>query len=349
MVLPRLALAAAAATAVAAAVHLGSESPAAAPAPAGLASAARPAPRSAAELYGLHCAQCHGEDGDGDGPTQLERPARSFVEGGYIYGNTIAAVTRTLKEGIRGTAMPSFADSLTDHERSLLARHVLSLGPEGVSPSAEECAVEADARPLTLDGLLLHPSSGQLRPSRLWLLPDGSSLQYLKADWSLTAIRAPGPVARDDWRRGGRSLTARGEVVWGTPAEAGPRADGLVASADGAPLGRRLRRTAMDADGFVQEFEVTGARGPARLTERVRTARVDGEAIVVRVLELSGSDSVAFAPAGSGNTGLTVVEARARTRVLLHHPGRPHLGDAAPPLVRSALELGRGPATGSGE
>lgn len=347
MVLPRLALAAVAAVAVAAAVHVGTAAPAPGPTPAGLAVAARPAPRTAQELYGLHCAQCHGEKGDGNGPTELERPARSFVEGGYIYGNTVAAVTRTLREGIRGTAMPSFADSLSDHERSLLARYVLDLGPEGTAPSAEECLVAAATdRSVTLDGLLLVPASGAVAPSRLVLLSDGPSLQYLKEDWSLAAIRARGPVVRDDWRRGGRSLIARGEVLWGASADAGVRPDGLVASADGPPLGRRLRRTAVTSDGLTHDFEVVGARGPAQLTERVRTERVDGEPVVVRTLELSGSDAVAFAPAAPEAPGLTVVEAGPRTRVVLHHPGRRDLGEAAATLVRRALDRARGPASG---
>ena len=99
--------------AAATAVHVGTATPPTAELPAGLAVAARPAPKGVAELYELHCAQCHGEKGDGDGVTELERPARSFVEGGYIYGNTIAAVTRTLRRGIPGSAMPVSYTHLT--------------------------------------------------------------------------------------------------------------------------------------------------------------------------------------------------------------------------------------------
>jgi len=99
-------------------------------------------------------------------------------------------------------------------------------------------------------------------------------------------------------------------------------------------------------DGLTHDFEVIGARGPAQLTERVRTEQVDGEPVVVRTLDLSGSDAVAFAPADQEAAGLTVVEAGPRTRVVLHHPGRRDLGEAAPALVRRAPDRARGPASG---
>ena len=41
-----------------------------------------------AALYAEHCATCHGSNGDGKGTADLDRPARSFLDGGYSYGNT---------------------------------------------------------------------------------------------------------------------------------------------------------------------------------------------------------------------------------------------------------------------
>ncbi|MGB0330858.1 MAG: c-type cytochrome [Planctomycetota bacterium] len=255
MVLPRLALAAAAVVAAATAVHVSTATPPSAEIPAGLAVSARPSPKGVAELYGLHCAQCHGEEGDGDGVTELERPARSFVEGGYIYGNTIAAVTRTLRRGIPGSAMPSFADSLTEHERSLLARHVLSLGPEGTDASPAECLVPTSEVPEVLDGPLMVPGQPLsapvgdvgLHPSRLLTFPGAPSVQFARGSWALVALRAAGPVRRDDWRRGGRSITASGEVLWGAPSPEATDPGALVTRQDGAAAAKRLRRTRLGA------------------------------------------------------------------------------------------------------
>ena len=60
--------------------------------------------------------------------------------------------------------MPSFADSLTEHERSLLARHVLALGPAGTAPTAQECLAEPADRPEVLDGPLMAPGPPRERP-----------------------------------------------------------------------------------------------------------------------------------------------------------------------------------------
>lgn len=357
MVLPRLALAAAAVVAAATAVHVGTATPPTAELPAGLAVAARPAPKSVAELYELHCAQCHGEKGDGDGVTELERPARSFVEGGYIYGNTIAAVTRTLRRGIPGSAMPSFADSLTEHERSLLARHVLSLGPEGTDASPAECLVPTSEVPEVLDGPLMVPGQPLsapvgdvgLHPSRLLTFPGAPSVQFARGSWALVALRAAGPVRRDDWRRGGRSITASGDVLWRRPSPDAADPGALVTAQDGATVEKRLRRTQLGAAAITQEFGVDARFGGARLSERIAPLDLDGADAVVRVLELSGDEGVTFAalPAGSApgrvaadaaiqGDGWWVVDSATRRRVILYPLG------AAPSrerVLRAALEV----------
>jgi len=362
MVLPRLALATAAVVAAATAVHVGTATLPSAELPAGLAVSARPAPKGVAQLYELHCAQCHGEKGDGDGVTELERPARSFVEGGYIYGNTIAAVTRTLRRGIPGSAMPSFVDSLTEHERSLLARHVLSLGPDGTDAASAECLVPTSTVPEVLDGPLMAPGQPLSAPvgdvglhaSRLLTFPGAPSVQFARGSWTLVAIRAEGSVRRDDWRRGGRSITARGEVLWSLSSTEAVDPGGLVALESGAPLERRLRRTQLGPEVITQEFSVEAGSISARLGERVATIDIDGAAAVVRVLGLSGDDGVAFTalspgvaatsaePAGAVTAfegdGWWAVDGDERRRVIIYPLGAPPSGDRVRRAAREHLE-----------
>jgi len=81
--------------------------------------------RAAANLFGVHCAVCHGSTGAGNGPSARVltphptnflrvRPAQPYAE-------------RVLESGILGTAMPKWAGKLTPPERQLLARYIRSL------------------------------------------------------------------------------------------------------------------------------------------------------------------------------------------------------------------------------
>ena len=68
------------------------------------------------EIYLLYCAQCHGPKGDGKALIQLDRPARSFVDGGFSFGNTLHAISKTTSSGIPGTPMPPFVDVLSEDD-----------------------------------------------------------------------------------------------------------------------------------------------------------------------------------------------------------------------------------------
>jgi cytochrome c oxidase cbb3-type subunit 2 len=106
------------------------------------------------------CAECHGEDGRGDGPSagqlrdDLERPIRptDLTRGQLKGGSGVADVYRTLTTGLDGTPMPSFADALGDDERWAIAYHVL--------------AFSAWADPLTGERLRLPPAARAALNSR---------------------------------------------------------------------------------------------------------------------------------------------------------------------------------------
>jgi len=90
-------------------------------------------------LYRRHCAHCHGITGDGMGPTArfLNPYPRDYRPGIYKFKSTPtgseptrADLTRTLHEGIPGTAMPSFL-LLSSTDTEALVEYVIYLSMRG--------------------------------------------------------------------------------------------------------------------------------------------------------------------------------------------------------------------------
>ena len=199
--------------------------------------------QSGAYLYMMYCASCHGADGSGKGLIELDRPARSFVDGGFSFGNTLEAIAKTTRSGIPGTPMPPFADLLTEDEITRVVQHVRQFAPmvQEVQPNETEMLVgnrPAVARgmiPPLQDGLQLHPR-GLLIGN-----PDGFSYEYRVDDVRLLAIRQGKFVERSDWTgRGGSPLKPLGQIVVlvknGNP-------NGMFTSKDGKQLRASLKST----------------------------------------------------------------------------------------------------------
>jgi mono/diheme cytochrome c family protein len=83
--------------------------------------------QSGKEAYEMSCATCHGEKGAGDGaaaaalnpkPRNFKAPAAEWKN-----GSTIAGVSKTLKEGIKGTSMVSYSH-LGDETIGQIAKYV---------------------------------------------------------------------------------------------------------------------------------------------------------------------------------------------------------------------------------
>ncbi len=204
-------------------------------------------------LFVANCAQCHGEKGDGEGVTQLDRKARSFLDGGFSYGNTPDALFRSITHGIPGTPMPGFEKPLSEAQRRELAAYVIALGPADqivVDPKDSEIVVRD--RPVFVRGKLPSIAEGEPEWPRGLLvgLPEGLTFEYRADDVQLLAVRAGRFVNRQDWGgRGGDPLEPLGKVVWRARA-AGPSsllyvADTQLESA-GKPLPCRLRVTQLD-------------------------------------------------------------------------------------------------------
>lgn len=94
------------------------------------------------ELYSIQCASCHGASGMGNGPAaaSLTPPPRNFTaDAGWKNGRKPSMVFKTLKEGLPGSAMASFA-TLGIDDRWALVHYVMSLGPSAVQDSAADLA-----------------------------------------------------------------------------------------------------------------------------------------------------------------------------------------------------------------
>ena len=81
------------------------------------------------ELFATTCSSCHGEKGEGDGPTSatLNPKPRNFHQlTGWKNGSRVAQVYKTLQEGIPGSAMASF-NYLPPLDRFALIHYVRSL------------------------------------------------------------------------------------------------------------------------------------------------------------------------------------------------------------------------------
>jgi len=174
-------------------------------------------PRSTAtqELFLANCASCHGERGDGEGATDLDRRARSFLDGGFSYGNTPETVRRTITSGIPGTPMPAFGEALSERQIADLALYVIELGPGLPEPPANTELVVAEL-PLVVRGMLPPIAEGApTRPRGLLIgTPDGFSFEYRSDDVRLLGMRQGRFVDRTDWiGRGGTALAPLGTVV----------------------------------------------------------------------------------------------------------------------------------------
>lgn len=173
-------------------------------------------------LYRQHCAMCHGISGDGAGPAAImQNPyPRDFRYGVFKYTSTIAGakpigadLKRTLRQGIPGTAMPSFRwldersiDTLVEYVKYLAIRgeseqYVVQL----VLDEDEPIPLNAISRQIILDEAIVPLAEA-------WSLPEHQPDQFV--------VVPPDPVVDDSssaeqWARSielGRSLYAAGRA-----------------------------------------------------------------------------------------------------------------------------------------
>ena len=209
-------------------------------------------PVSGRLLFLANCASCHGADGSGKGDLVLDRPARSFKDGGFSFGNTLPAIERVIASGIPGTPMPGFKQTFTPAQRRSIARYVQSLGPPIIKSDPDATQMVITDRPKVVRGELA--SLGEDLPSHTRGIiaggTDGLSWEYRVDDVRLLAIRQGGFVQLRNWDgRSGEPLLPQGRLVRLID-DGGPDASFLV---DGESVRSILRGTSIATDTIIIE------------------------------------------------------------------------------------------------
>lgn len=84
---------------------------------------ANPAPDAGGDLFKQKCSMCHGADGKGY--PALKTP--DFTDPKFHAKHTDDEITKIIKNGKPGTAMPAFKDSLSDDQIKSLVGYIRSL------------------------------------------------------------------------------------------------------------------------------------------------------------------------------------------------------------------------------
>ena len=86
------------------------------------------APANGKAIFKTNCASCHGASGGGDGSAAkaLNPKPRNFKKGlkGFKYGTSLAAIKKTISEGVKGTGMPPWKYSLKPAQIDAVAKYV---------------------------------------------------------------------------------------------------------------------------------------------------------------------------------------------------------------------------------
>jgi len=138
-------------------------------------------------LYATNCGSCHGTTGEGDGPAGKglnPSPRRFTSKDNWVNGTRVDAIFRTLDQGIKGSAMVSYAN-LTKRDRMALVHYVRSLGKFDHGPEDPKALAE-------LTELFAH--SGEVIPNRI---PVAAAMARLAAEYRRPTELSPAVVALD--------------------------------------------------------------------------------------------------------------------------------------------------------
>jgi high-affinity iron transporter len=97
-----------------------------------------------AVVFRERCAACHGESGRGDGPKakQLKGPPPpNLADPVVMDGASLLEIYRRIAIGVPGTAMPEFADDVSEEDRWAVAAYVAALQYGGSATAATFAAV----------------------------------------------------------------------------------------------------------------------------------------------------------------------------------------------------------------
>lgn len=155
-------------------------------------------------LYQQNCAYCHGEEGKGNGPAELEPKARYFGYEQFKFATTQnrmptdADLLAVLNRGIPGSSMPSF-ESLSDDDKQLLIAKVRSLARAGLAAKiARKLAEDYDlAEHYSTVAKLVEPGPSIEFPATFGE-PTEASLANGKKIFTQRCISCHGPEGKGD-------------------------------------------------------------------------------------------------------------------------------------------------------
>jgi high-affinity iron transporter len=97
-----------------------------------------------AAVYRVQCAACHGESGRGDGPKAKSvkgPPPPNLTDPAVMGVTSLLEIYRRIAIGVPGTAMPEFADDLSEDDRWAVAAYVATLQYGGSATAGTFAAV----------------------------------------------------------------------------------------------------------------------------------------------------------------------------------------------------------------
>jgi cytochrome c oxidase cbb3-type subunit I/II len=123
------------------------------------------------------CWECHGQTGRGDGEKaaglrdegKFPIPPANLTLGQFKSGPTVEDIFRTMTNGLTGTPMPSYRDSLPEPDRWALSYYVLSLSAFVDPLTGKPLQISAQDRAALNDPNVKAPAS------RLAYTPKGGS------------------------------------------------------------------------------------------------------------------------------------------------------------------------------
>src|SRR5438874_1150402 len=97
-----------------------------------------------AVVFHEQCAACHGESGRGNGPKAKSvkgPPPADLTDPGVMRGTTMLEIFRRVAIGVPGTAMPEFAEDLSEQDRWAVSAYVAAMQYGGSATTATFAAV----------------------------------------------------------------------------------------------------------------------------------------------------------------------------------------------------------------
>lgn len=228
------------------------------------------------QLYERYCAQCHGDEGKGDGPAAdlvYPRP-RDFTLGMYKVRSTLSGelptdhdLFRAISEGLPGTSMPAWKKYIPEAQRWQLAHYVKkfeSLGLFEEEPPKEQVAVEKPPKltpELVARGKEIYAAKKCAQCHGQGGRGDGTSAEGMKDDWGF-AIR---PVNfTKGWRyRGGERI----EDIYRT----------FTTGFNGTPMPSFLDAIPAAEDRWALAAFVKSLTRPQRNGQVLRARRIEGD------------------------------------------------------------------------